>query len=56
MTANNWRVSSYSHGNGACVALAGTLDRMRDTKNPGPQLHANVTALISAVKANRFNR
>lgn len=56
MTDIQWRVSSYSHGNGACIALAGALDRLRDSKNPGPVLRADVVALIGAVKADRFNR
>ncbi|HEX7658476.1 MAG TPA: DUF397 domain-containing protein [Pseudonocardiaceae bacterium] len=48
-----WRKSSHSAGdNGACVELAGTLDRLRDSKNPtGPVLLADVPALVRGLKA-----
>jgi hypothetical protein len=48
-----WRKSSRSVQNGACVELAGTLDRLRDSKNPaGPTLTADVRVLVTAIKAN----
>ena len=52
-----WRKSSRSAGNGgACVELAHTLDRIRDSKNPaGPQLVAPLDALLTAVKAGQLN-
>jgi hypothetical protein len=52
-----WRTSSYSQGNGACLELARTLDRVRDTKHrTGPVLSGDVTALVAAVKADRIHR
>jgi uncharacterized protein DUF397 len=52
-----WRTSSYSQGNGACVELARTLDRVRDTKQcTGPVLSGDVAALVAAVKADRIHR
>ena len=44
-----WRKSSHSAGdNGACVELAGTLDRLRDSKNPtGPTLAVDPAAFTS---------
>lgn len=51
-----WRKSSYSGQNGACVALNGSLDGLRDTKN-GATLHLSrpaVTALLQAVNREHF--
>jgi hypothetical protein len=45
-----WRKSSYTGTNGNCVELAHTRDLIRDSKNPGPILRADVTALLAAVK------
>src|SRR2546430_5591619 len=37
--STRWRKSTRSNANGACVELAHTLDRVRDSKNPnGPAL------------------
>lgn len=56
MTELRWRKSSRSSHQTACVELAGTLDRVRDSKNPtGPVLGGNVAALVSAVKTGRLN-
>lgn len=53
-----WRKSSYSGGgNGACVEIRGTLDAVRDSKNPGgPTLRGDVRALVAAIRAGRFDR
>ncbi len=53
-----WRKSSRSGGtNGDCVELAGTLDALRDSKNPvGPALDVELTGLLAAVKAGRLDR
>nr|WP_184732107.1 DUF397 domain-containing protein [Saccharopolyspora phatthalungensis] len=57
MIEYEWRKSSYSHQNGACVELASTLDRLRDSKDPdGPTLRVDVPAFIKAVKVGRFDR
>jgi hypothetical protein len=47
-----WRKSSYSNQDGNCVELAGTLERVRDSKNPsGPVLTVDLTAFLGAIKA-----
>jgi hypothetical protein len=57
MTGPRWRKSSHSQTNGACVEIAGTLDAVRDSKNPtGPALGVDVAALVRAVRAGRFDR
>ncbi|GDY34014.1 DUF397 domain-containing protein [Gandjariella thermophila] len=57
MTIPRWRKSSRSHQNGACVELSNTLDEIRDSKNPtGPTLRADAAALVTAIKAGRFDR
>ncbi|GDY31509.1 DUF397 domain-containing protein [Gandjariella thermophila] len=41
----------------SCVEVSGTLDAIRDSKNPtGPVLRADVTALVRAVKAGKLDR
>jgi Domain of unknown function (DUF397) len=49
-----WRKSGYSQPHGQCVELVGSLDRVRDSKNPGPVLTVDLTELLAAVKADRF--
>lgn len=52
-TANtHWRKSSYSGGeNSNCIELAGTLDAIRDSKNPaGPVLYADLSGLVTTVR------
>lgn len=50
---DHWRTSSHSEQNGTCVALNGTLDAVRDTKNgdvlrlPGPAAAALVAAAVT---------
>lgn len=52
-----WRKSSFSGGdNNACVELVGTLDAVRDSKNPdGPILRADLRDLLTAVQEDQFN-
>jgi hypothetical protein len=51
-----WRKSSFSGGgNNACVELVGTLDAVRDSKNPnGPILRADLRSLLTAVQESMF--
>lgn len=52
-----WRKSSRSQANPNCVEVAGTLDRVRDSKDiGGPVLRADVTELVRAIRAGRFSR
>jgi uncharacterized protein DUF397 len=52
-----WRKSTYSSTGTNCVELAGTLDRVRDSKNPtGPTLCADLTPLLAKIKSGRFDR
>ncbi|HVV23285.1 MAG TPA: DUF397 domain-containing protein [Pseudonocardiaceae bacterium] len=52
MTAYRWRKSSRSNQETACVEIAHTLDRVRDSKNPdGPTLNIDATALLAGLKA-----
>lgn len=44
-----WRKSSFSGGDGECVEVCG-LGAVRDSKNPGLVLHADLGALVSHVK------
>jgi hypothetical protein len=53
---HGWRKSSYSSASTSCVELAGTLDRVRDSKNPGPVVRANLTVLVTKIKAGEFDR
>jgi Domain of unknown function (DUF397) len=54
--SDKWRKSSYSNGEGGeCVEVRGTLDAVRDSKNPdGAVLRANLTPLLAAIKADRL--
>ena len=45
-----WRKSSYSNQEGACVEVDGSLQRIRDTKNPTDVLTVNVRALVALVR------
>jgi hypothetical protein len=52
-----WRKSSYNSSGPDCVEVAGTLDRVRDSKKPtGPTLHADLTQLLTKIKSGRFDR
>lgn len=51
-----WRKSSRSGQDTSCVELPGTLDAVRDSKNPGgPVLTGDLTALVAAVKTGRIS-
>ncbi|HEX5404783.1 MAG TPA: DUF397 domain-containing protein [Pseudonocardiaceae bacterium] len=50
-----WRKSSRSGQDTNCVEVCGTLDAVRDSKNPaGPVLRADAVALVAAVKGGRL--
>ncbi|MFD9734390.1 DUF397 domain-containing protein [Umezawaea sp. NPDC059074] len=55
---SNWRKSSYSANQNDCVEVRGTLDAVRDSKNPaGPALRvsrAKLGAFLTAVKDDRL--
>lgn len=51
LTRVEWRKSSRSQQNGQCVELK--PGAVRDSKNPGQVLTANVAAFVAAVKAGR---
>lgn len=54
--STTWTKSSYTGGNGNCVELTTTLDRLRDSKDPdGPTLRVDVAAFVKAVRAGRFD-
>jgi hypothetical protein len=60
MTDYGWRKSSFSQANdnSNCVELAGTLDAVRDSKNPkGPVLTvAGLPSLLAHLKADTIDR
>jgi hypothetical protein len=50
-----FRKSSYSDNNAAaCVEVAGALNALRDSKNPGLVLGVDLGVFLIAVKADRF--
>jgi hypothetical protein len=51
-----FRKSSYSSESGqACVEVVGTLDAVRDSKNPaGPVLRVDLPALLTAIRSGRL--
>lgn len=53
---SHWRKSSFSGGeNSDCLELVGTLDAVRDSKNPeGPILRADLRGLLTAVQEDRL--
>ncbi|GDY28943.1 DUF397 domain-containing protein [Gandjariella thermophila] len=55
---NRWRKSSRSDGQNGCVQVSGTLDAVRDSKNPsGPVLYGvDVRALVAAAKEGTLDR
>ncbi|RZS41190.1 uncharacterized protein DUF397 [Herbihabitans rhizosphaerae] len=51
MPDHRWRKATHSENGSDCVELRGTLDRVRDSKNPGgPVLRGNVPALLRTIK------
>jgi hypothetical protein len=55
LTGARWRRSSRSGMQSNCVELA-NLGAIRDSKNPGPTLPADLTALLNAVKTGHLTR
>lgn len=50
-----WRKSSFSGNANECVEVVGSLDRVRDSKNPaGPTLRIDLDSLLTEIKTNRF--
>lgn len=56
MTGNpTWRKSGRSQNGANCVELRGTLDAVRDSKNPaGAVLRADIPGLIEAIRTGRL--
>lgn len=50
-----WRKSSRSGPQTECVEVRADLDAVRDSKNPGPVLTGDLTALVAAVKTGRIS-
>lgn len=51
-----WRKSTHSGQDTNCIEISGTLDHIRDSKNSvGPTLRANVSELVQAIRAGRFD-
>ena len=57
-TLHVWRKSSYSATSNDCVELAGTLNVVRDSKNPTGRVLpvADLAASLSDIKSGRFDR
>lgn len=51
----NFRKSSFSGNETNCVEVSGTLDAMRDSKNPAIVLPADMRAVVRLVQAGRFD-
>ncbi|MGQ0839229.1 DUF397 domain-containing protein [Actinokineospora sp.] len=52
-----WRKSSLSGNANECVEVVGSLDRLRDSKNPtGPVLRVDLTALLAEIRSGQFAR
>ncbi|HEU5471342.1 MAG TPA: DUF397 domain-containing protein [Actinophytocola sp.] len=52
-----WRKSSYSNEDGACVEVVNSLDAVRDSKNPGgSKLTVDVRLFVRAVKDQYFDK
>lgn len=60
MNDRKWLKSSRSQNGATCVEVAGTLDEIRDSKDPhGPTLRLNrasVAVFVRAAKQGRFDR
>jgi hypothetical protein len=53
--APRWRKATRSGPQSNCVEIIGTLDRIRDSKNPGgPQMAGDVRALVAAIRAGQL--
>jgi hypothetical protein len=49
-SSTKWRKSTHTGANNNCVEIAGTRDRVRDSKNPGPVLRVDLGSLLTAIK------
>ncbi|WP_130344138.1 DUF397 domain-containing protein [Herbihabitans rhizosphaerae] len=53
---HTWRKAARSENTANCVELRGTLDQLRDSKNPsGSVLHANAPALVRSIQAGHLH-
>lgn len=52
----NWRKSSFSGDSGNCVEIRQDLAAIRDSRNPGPTLPAELTRLLATIKAGNLPR
>jgi hypothetical protein len=50
-----WRKSSFSGNSGDCVEVRQDLAAVRDSKNPGPALAADLSRLLAAVKSGKLD-
>jgi hypothetical protein len=46
----SWRKSRSSENDANCVEVLGTLDELRDSKNPGATLRVDVEVLVRVLK------
>jgi hypothetical protein len=58
---SSWRKSTRSSNTDSCVEVRGSLDAVRDSKNPdGPVLHfvrpASVAALVATVRTGKLDQ
>lgn len=51
-----WRKSSRSQFANNCIEVVRTLDKVRDSKNPGPVLAVDLGRLLAAIKDGRLER
>ncbi|HEX3783726.1 MAG TPA: DUF397 domain-containing protein [Pseudonocardiaceae bacterium] len=55
--SGQWRKSRRSQSTSTCVEVAGTLDRLRDSKNSdGGVLRGDIRALVRAVRSGELGR
>jgi hypothetical protein len=54
MTEVRWRKSTRSGQEGSCVEVNGDLHQLRDSKNPGVVLTADVRSLLTLVRTSEL--
>jgi hypothetical protein len=57
---SDWRKSTRSSNTDSCVEVRGTLDALRDSKNPGgPELRfagtGSIVALVATIRSGAFD-